>query len=413
MYTVTIVIPIYNVALYLEQCLDSIVNQVTEEIEILCIEDGSNDGSKEILVDYAKKHPEIKVIMHLQNKGLSAARNTGIYNAHGEYIMFVDSDDFINPGALEVIISSIKNKNVDILTYNYEVVIENELYKEKKIEYKSLNTEYKEYENGIEWLIEKNKANRLEVTACSKVYRKKMLIENSLFFVDSILHEDVPFFFEVCLKAGGVKDITAKCYTYRRREGSITSKKSRKSLESYIIIYRRLEKLLYNNIYNEDIYKIIDNYIQNILLIGIENLMYYFNDGKMNIGNIEDQIIFDVFRRQLFNKNKWVRLSAENIAQIQKAKEIFVYGAGTVAIELKKNLDRLEIPISAFVVSNEQCNSASIGETKIITLEQFKRKAYKNYLMLIAVSQKYYDEIVNKLENNNITNFLYVVNQEK
>ena len=97
---VSVILPVYNVGKYLRQCMDSIVGQTLQEIEVICIDDGSADDSPQILQAYAKKDPRIKVVCQ-QNQGAGAARNRGLSMARGEYLSFLDSDDFFETNMLE------------------------------------------------------------------------------------------------------------------------------------------------------------------------------------------------------------------------------------------------------------------------------------------------------------------------
>ena len=120
---ISLIIPVYNVENYLRQCLDSIINQTLKEIEIICINDGSTDSSKQILEEYALKDERIKII-NQKNKGAGAARNSGIDAATGEYIGFVDSDDWVNLDAFEKLYNKITRENVDIVFSRYNYVFE-------------------------------------------------------------------------------------------------------------------------------------------------------------------------------------------------------------------------------------------------------------------------------------------------
>ena len=111
---VSIIVPVYNVEKYLRQCVDSIVNQSLKEIEIICINDGSTDNSLQILEGYAQRDKRIKII-NKRNEGLSTARNTGMEYATGEYIGFVDSDDFINEKMYENLYKNAKSNKSDIV----------------------------------------------------------------------------------------------------------------------------------------------------------------------------------------------------------------------------------------------------------------------------------------------------------
>ena len=124
MIKVSVIVPVYNVDLYLVECLDSIINQTLKEIEIICVDDCSTDNSYMILEEYSKKDSRIKLIKHKENRGLGPARNTGIENATGEYISFIDSDDYVSLDFLENLYSTAKKFDLDIsITQN---VIEND-----------------------------------------------------------------------------------------------------------------------------------------------------------------------------------------------------------------------------------------------------------------------------------------------
>ena len=115
---VSIVIPVYNVERYLRMCLDSVMMQTYTNLEIVCINDGSPDGSGFILREYAAKDKRIK-ILEIENQGLSGARNVGIANCKGDYLMFLDSDDWIDNNTVEEAMSGILEHNADIVLWNY------------------------------------------------------------------------------------------------------------------------------------------------------------------------------------------------------------------------------------------------------------------------------------------------------
>ena len=120
MHKLSIVIPVYNTAVYLKECLDSIINQTYSNIEIICVDDCSPDNSAEIIKEYAAKDNRIKYIKHSENKKQGAARNTGIDAATGKYITFIDSDDYLNDKYVyEKCISLMEKNNADIITFSF------------------------------------------------------------------------------------------------------------------------------------------------------------------------------------------------------------------------------------------------------------------------------------------------------
>ena len=126
MINVSVIIPVYNVEKYLVDCLESVIQQSMREIEIICVNDGSTDSSYDILSEYADKDPRI-LILNKENKGLSAARNTGLRKASGKYILFLDSDDYLSsPDILESLCKKADKEELDQLYFDAKVVFENE-----------------------------------------------------------------------------------------------------------------------------------------------------------------------------------------------------------------------------------------------------------------------------------------------
>ena len=121
---VSVIIPIYNTEKYLAECLESIINQTLKQIEIICIDDGSSDGSAAILKEYAQN--DLRISMYTQkNRGVSAARNVGVRHARGKYLFFMDSDDILEKNALEILVQTLQNeiknlKNEDVLKEDCE-----------------------------------------------------------------------------------------------------------------------------------------------------------------------------------------------------------------------------------------------------------------------------------------------------
>ena len=123
MLRLSIIVPVYNVERYIPMCLESIVLQSLEDYEVILVNDGSTDSSREICDKFAAEHKEFRVI-HQGNEGVSAARNKGIAEAQGEYILFLDSDDFLVPQSIGPLLSIAKNNNLDVLGFGYKTVPE-------------------------------------------------------------------------------------------------------------------------------------------------------------------------------------------------------------------------------------------------------------------------------------------------
>lgn len=207
----SVIVPVYNTAPWLRQCLDSICTQSYQNLEILCVDDGSTDNSAEILAEYALKDPRIKVFTQ-ENAGLSAARNTALENATGEWIAGVDSDDWLEPGIYEEAMKSV-TPAVDLVFFG--VVKVNEAGQTLP------HSSYFNLPAAGEYPMTSDVAEKLNVCFWSKLWRRSLLEENCLRFPAGLIHEDEAM---ICLAAPYARNIAVRPvigYAYRQRENSI------------------------------------------------------------------------------------------------------------------------------------------------------------------------------------------------
>ena len=219
---VSVMIPVYNVEKYLSECLDSVVNQTLKDIEIICVNDGSPDGSAKILEEYAQKDNRIKVITQ-ENQGLSEARNTGLKIASGEYIAFLDSDDYIDLKFFEQLYKRGIESNSDV------VVCEN-IYRFSGNKQKLFLKVNKEVETTV--LKEKFECLYLPeyCYACNKIYKRECLTER---FLKGINFEDVYFTSNVLKQCQKLSVAAGVSYYYRIVSNSIVNTPSNKNKYFY------------------------------------------------------------------------------------------------------------------------------------------------------------------------------------
>jgi glycosyltransferase involved in cell wall biosynthesis len=216
---VSVIIPVYNVEKYLSACLDSVINQTIKNIEIICINDYTQDNCNEILKRYKRYDNRIKIIKHDKNRGLSAARNTGLSNMHGKYVYFMDSDDWIDRDYIEKMVLAIEQNAVPvILNTNIFCHYENTTDLSKMTQpwqSRKKNAEFND-KNTIFSLI-----NKYPMSYCY-LYRKDFLNKGGLKFPEGLRHEDqyfshiiLPYLDKLCV-------IFGPRYHYLKRENSIT-----------------------------------------------------------------------------------------------------------------------------------------------------------------------------------------------
>ena len=252
---VSIIIPVFNTENYLSTCLDSVLNQTLGNIEIICINDGSTDSSLEILKNYQEMDHRIKII-DKDNEGQGIARNIGIDNAVGEYIAFVDSDDFIKKDMLEKLYNSSKKSNLDLVMC--KVASYNELTNEinDSLWYYSLGI-FKDFEKNV--FSHKDTMDftcEISVTPYNKLYKNSFIKKHNIKFAENLIFEDEVFFYDVYLKANKVSIVDETLYYYRiNREGSTVEKTEYKDYSDIVPIFKLIiEKFIETN--NWDDYKV-------------------------------------------------------------------------------------------------------------------------------------------------------------
>ncbi len=237
---ISIIIPVYNTEKYLYECINSVISASDEDnTEIVFINDGSTDNSFNVLQEYKNKHKNITVI-DKDNAGLAAARNSGIQAATGEYIMFLDSDDYLlNQGgenAIKLLLKTARQTNADVLCFNYT----------RKNDHSPERKAPKGITSNADFLVQNNIYTS---SACTKLIRKSILIENKVFFEEGTLSEDILF----CAKLLGTVNVKVAflneiLYFYRQREGSITNSINTKHITDIINIINTLEKSSNKNV---------------------------------------------------------------------------------------------------------------------------------------------------------------------
>lgn len=226
---ISVIIPAYNTQAYIESCLDSVTRQSLPArfFEIIVIDDGSSDNTSALVKNYAGTHAHIKLITHDRNQGLSAARNTGIRTATGEFVVFVDSDDMIRRDALEILFNQMNANNSDVVVGDY-LYLTNSLcllgYFTRRLP---------PYDNNLESFL----IGSLRYPAVCILFRRSWLLENNLFFKEGILHEDVLFLSQVVRRAQDITIAHEALYYYIQHNDSLVGAFKYKSANDFIDIW--------------------------------------------------------------------------------------------------------------------------------------------------------------------------------
>lgn len=280
---ISIIVPVYNVSEYVGTCLDSLLRQTYQNVEIIVIDDGSTDNSGRICDQYAEKYSDKIKVIHTENHGLSAARNVGLKAANGKYLAFVDSDDWIEEEMCEILLENLNKSNADISScgvkqdFNNGKDLLNKVSDSQKCNQRELAKEIIKNQNVYGYV-------------CNKLFKKSML--DGLQFDETLMScEDIDFtvrYIENC--KFGVYTVS-ELYHYRQRRGSMTGEFNYNPRKLSVI--KAYEKIMpiYEQICPECMYILLKNYLKiNLNILGRMKCSHYQNVEieRMLLKNIQD-----------------------------------------------------------------------------------------------------------------------------
>jgi glycosyltransferase involved in cell wall biosynthesis len=413
MIKVSVVIPIYNVEYFLEECLESVINQTLQDIEIICINDCSTDRSVDVLNKYVQKDSRIVVIHNSENKGLSYTRNRGLELAQGEYVYFLDSDDSISMDAMEELYQTAVSLKLDSVFFDATIIFENESLRNKFVSYQAERVnEYPGVFKGCD-LFEQFVINREWSSSVPRQFwRRRFLHDRKLSFYEGILHEDELFSFKALLQADRVIYSCKKYFHRRFRENSImTTAISKKNIEGRSICYFEMIAFWRTVNLSERVNKSIDMHLSSFCA-SIKSWSRSINSmidiEEMHHGNAVANHLFKQLITSEFEGMVCRRIEDQKLAIIRQFQRVIIYGAGVVARDVLKLLDKNQIPICAFAVSNPEANPKAIMGTPVYCIEELQQ--YRDSaLILVSVVPKHQESILKKLEQLEFSNVLLMM----
>lgn len=260
---ISVIVPVYNAEKYVKRCIDSILNQTYKNLEVVLVNDGSTDKSGYICDMYAKSDDRIKVV-HQLNKGVCVARNTGIKESSGEYILFIDSDDWIEYNTLEILMNNVKFEDIDILIYGYKMEFIQKDNKKTKI----VTPEKKFYKTVLDYLDDFNiyRTNGLFGYCWNKIYKADIIRKNKVFFEEYAFAEDLYFNFKILPYCRDIKVINDSFYHYMHQSEITLSKVKKDEITAMNQIYdKTVEFLKKMNSYENNKEYISTKYIENMM----------------------------------------------------------------------------------------------------------------------------------------------------
>lgn len=237
----SIVVPVYNVSKYIKRCIESLINQDLNDIEIILINDGSTDDSLDICREYEKKFGNITVYSR-DNSGLGATRNYGTNIAKGKYIAFVDSDDYVEKNMYKYMCTLIQKNDCDLCVCNYEMVYDKRI----KSDSKQINNTATIYSDKYE-IIKEYLLFHIQPFAWNKIYKREFLINNNIKFQEKTFYEDIVTTLNCLCLSKRIVVTNAKLYNYYQRDTSIMHSVTNKHMNDYINQINKFYNFIYSN----------------------------------------------------------------------------------------------------------------------------------------------------------------------
>ncbi len=290
MIKISIIIPVYNAEKYLKKCIDSVINQNVESKEIILVNDGSIDNSQEIIDEYVAKYPDMIKAIKQENAGQAVARNVGIENASGEFLAFLDSDDYLEENSYQLALNKAECDDLDIVCFDYYEIINGK--KEEKQHY-FLNTD----DVVRKYIVS-------ETSPCNRIVKRKIFSDNNVRFLENKIYEDlatIPTLAKYTKKIGYIPD---RVYDYVIRENSTMR---------YTTYNSKIEDIFYavEKLYND--FKGTE-YMEELEYIYIEHLLHAaslrFFSYKEGIGNIDKVVSVMKDKFPKWRKNKYYKMQS-------------------------------------------------------------------------------------------------------
>ena len=388
---VSVIIPVFNAERYICTCLDSLIGQSMDMVEIICVDDCSDDGTAAKLNSYAEKYKSIKVITEDVNRGQAYARNIGIRHALGKYVYFLDADDMLKrKDSLKCLYMCAEKNDAQILVFDSEVIYEDEVCRKLWGDIHRFSDVLKEGAyKGDSFFLNMIENPQSSIAVWRQFYNRKFIVENKLMFDNNTSpHEDMLFTFKAMVFADNVYYYPRLLHRYRLHYGSSSVRRiDKKRILSYMNLLDCTIKFFLNRRISKETgmalflyYKKIRNCIEDGFINSIKNGIELFDNDN---GRWEFYRLLLLMDRYRFLKRPFSCTEYTDMTQ----KQVIVYGNGGVSIEVCDMLERFGITNYVIAVTNN-----SNEKHGILNIEDFK-KCIDDCFVIIASQGKNKEEM--------------------
>ncbi len=280
---VSVIVPIYNVEKYLEKCINSLLSQTLEDIQIILVNDGSKDNSGNIAKEYEQNNKNRVIYVEKENGGLSDARNYGLKYATGDFIAFLDSDDYIEKNAYEEMYNKAIEENADYVECDFIWEFPNKIRVDKQYPYKN----------------KKEMLSFVRVVAWNKLIKRQLITDNNLEFPKGLRYEDVEFTYKLIPFINKFTYVDKPFIHYVQREGSIANVQNERTAEIFTVLDNVIEFYKKNNIYEKYRDELEYNYARYLLCSSLKRMC------KIKDKTIREKLLTESWERLNLNFPNW------------------------------------------------------------------------------------------------------------
>ena len=280
---VSVIVPIYNVEKYLEKCINSLLSQTLEDIQIILVNDGSKDNSGNIAKECEKNNKNRIIYVEKENGGLSDARNYGLKYATGDFIAFLDSDDYIEKNAYEEMYNKAIEENADYVECDFIWEFPNKIRVDKQYPYKN----------------KKEMLSFVRVVAWNKLIKRQLITDNNLEFPKGLRYEDVEFTYKLIPFINKFTYVDKPFIHYVQREGSIANVQNERTAEIFTVLDNVIEFYKKNNIYEKYRDELEYNYARYLLCSSLKRMC------KIKDKTIREKLLTESWERLNLNFPNW------------------------------------------------------------------------------------------------------------
>lgn len=402
---VSIIIPAYNVQEYIDECINSVCTQTYSKIEIICVDDNSQDDTMMHIEELKKKDDRIIVLRNESTKGPAYSRNKGLEVASGKYIYFLDSDDYIVENTIESLIFLADMFETECIFFDSYLQLETKMLGTQKVEYDLYNIDKKVMTGQKLFTIMMN-SNVFSSSVWRQFWKREFLAENDIRFDDRLPScEDAPFTVQAILRGKRMMVVNNKFHVYRKHEGTlisdVTPRKSIALFQAYCLV---LKELL-NNRYEKVTEYALEKRCQQLLITA--RRMYIRNRSQISESDFADGFERHLFGYLLKGKDdNLLKIDRATIKLIKSYPKIIIYGDSRYAMDILYTMEKLNINVFGFAVTDKRGRKSDIAGIKIMEIEAYKMYREEAVILIGVIDKKNKSDIMKTLNAYGFSNYI-------